>query len=469
MANTILIVDDEKNIRDGLAVNFEMEGYETKVAETGTIALDIVKNGGIDLVITDLRMPGRVSGEEVLRRITSEHPSIPVIILTGHGSVDSAVEAMKNGAFEFLTKPLDLEHLGLVVQRALENRNSKLQIESLKKEISDSEKTLKLGNIVGTSRKMQNVLQMVKKVAPTKATVLITGETGVGKEGIAQALHDLSPRSSKPMVKVNCTSFSESLLESELFGYEKGAFTGAEKTHKGRFELADGGTIFLDEIGEINEATQVKLLRVLQEKKFERIGGEKTLSVDVRIVAATNRDLEKACEEGKFRKDLFYRLNEFSLEVPPLRERKDDIQELMNDFLEEYNRENGTSIKSFDKECRNVLFSYEWPGNIRELQNCVRRSAVMCDGETIKKEDLPPSLADSVNEKTVSQTDVNVKKIPSEKKNENQKKSGIFIPFGTTLEDAKNIIIEETLKANDGNKTKTAQILGINRKTLQRN
>lgn len=466
MANTILIVDDEKNIRDGLAVNFEMEGYETKVAETGSIALDIVKNGGIDLVITDLRMPGRIGGEEVLRRITTEYPSIPVIILTGHGSVDSAVEAMKNGAFEFLTKPLDLEHLGLVVQRALENRNSKLQIETLKKEISDSEKTLKLGNIVGTSQKMQKVLQMVKKVAPTKATVLITGETGVGKEGIAQALHDLSPRSGKPMLKVNCASFSESLLESELFGYEKGAFTGADKTHKGRFELADGGTIFLDEIGEINEATQVKLLRVLQEKKFERIGGEKTLSVDVRIVAATNRNLEKACEEGRFRKDLFYRLNEFSVEVPPLRERKDDIQELMNDFLEDYNGENGTSIKSFDKESRNILLSYEWPGNIRELQNCVRRSAVMCDGEIIKKEDLPPSLIDSLDEKNAS---MDVEKTVLDKKTDSQEKSGIFIPLGTTLEEAKNIIIEETLKANQGNKTKTAQILGINRKTLQRN
>lgn len=438
MKFTILVIDDEENIRNGLAANFEMEDYKVKTASSGKEGLSIVSKGDIDLVVTDLRMDG-MSGEEVLKRITTETPGIPVIVLTGHGSIDSAVEAMKNGAYDFLTKPLNLDQLNVIVKRALENRELSLQHTMLKKELGEA---VTFDRMIGTSADMRRLLELIKKVAPSRASVLITGESGVGKELVADALHSLSGRREKSFVKVHCAALSETLLESELFGHEKGAFTGADSMKKGRFELAHGGTIFLDEIGEINQTTQIKLLRVLQERTFERVGGEETIEVDVRVVAATNRNIEEEVKAGRFREDLYYRLNVVRLQVPPLRERKDDIPLLMDSFLKRFSEENSKSILGFENRARQALYRYDWPGNIRELQNCIESAVVMCSGEEISLEDLPPTISRFSGEGSIS------------------------IPMGLSLDEAEKIIIKENLAFNNGNKTKTAEILGIERKTL---
>ena len=437
---TILTIDDEENIRNGLADNFELEGYEVKQAANGAEGLDLIAQGGIDLVITDLRMDG-ISGSEVVKRVTTEYPGIPIIVLTGHGSIDDATAALKAGAFDFLTKPLDLDHLNKIVKNALQGKilaeqNRELQEKLLKNQSPDE--------MIGKSDSLNRVRQMISKAAPTKASVLITGESGVGKELVAHAVHEQSERAKGPFVVVHCAALSETLIESELFGYEKGAFTGAETLHKGRFELASGGTIFLDEIGEVNLATQVKLLRVLQEHVFERVGGEKSVEVDVRVVAATNRNLEDEVKAGRFREDLFYRLNVVRIEMPSLRERMDDIPLLMHSFLREFNIENKKNIKGFDKASKSAMIKYSWPGNIRELKNAVESAVVMCTGDEIKMEDLPRSLRTQDEEKVIS------------------------IPIGITMDEAEKIIIQENLAANKGNKSRTADILGIGRKTLHR-
>ncbi len=437
---TILTIDDEENIRNGLADNFELEGYEVKQAANGADGLELIAQGGIDLVITDLRMDG-ISGSEVVKRVTSEHPGIPIIVLTGHGSIDDATAALKAGAFDFLTKPLDLDHLNKIVKNALQGKilaeqNRELKAKLLKSESSDE--------MIGKSDSLNRVRQMISKAAPAKASVLITGESGVGKELVAKAIHEQSDRADKPFIVVHCAALSETLIESELFGYEKGAFTGAEAVHKGRFELADGGTIFLDEIGEVNLATQVKLLRVLQEHKFERVGGEKSIEVDVRVVAATNRNLEDEVKADRFREDLFYRLNVVRIEMPSLRERMDDIPLLMHSFLREFNIENKKNIKGFDKASKSAMIKYSWPGNIRELKNAVESAVVMCTGDEIKMEDLPRALRAQGEEKVIT------------------------IPIGITMDEAEKIIIQENLAANNGNKSRTADVLGIGRKTLHR-
>lgn len=437
---TILTIDDEENIRNGLADNFELEGYNVKAAGSGKEGLEIIENESIDLVITDLKMDG-MSGQEVVRQVTTKYPGIPIIVLTGHGSIDDATEAIKAGAFDFLTKPLDLDHLNIVVKNALRGKELAQQNKELKEKLLNQNNSLEM---IGKSSELNRVRTMIEKAAPTKANVLITGESGVGKELVANAIHKQSSRASAPFVIVHCAALSESLLESELFGFEKGAFTGAEAQHKGRFELANGGTIFLDEIGEINQATQVKLLRVLQEKTFERVGGEKTISVDVRVVAATNRNLEDEVKAGRFREDLYYRLNVVRIEMPSLRERKDDIPLLMHSFLREFNIENEKNIKGFDNRSKSALIKYNWPGNIRELKNCIESAVVMCTGDEIKMEDLPSSIRAQSEEKTIS------------------------IPIGITMEEAEKIIIQENLAANNNNKSKTADILGIGRKTLHR-
>lgn len=437
---TILTIDDEENIRNGLADNFELEGYNVKAAGSGKEGLKIIENESIDLVITDLKMDG-MSGQEVVRQVTTKYPGIPIIVLTGHGSIDDATEAIKAGAFDFLTKPLDLDHLNIIVKNALRGKELAQQNKELKEKLLNKNNSLEM---IGKSSELNRVRTMIEKAAPTKANVLITGESGVGKELVANAIHKQSSRASAPFVIVHCAALSESLLESELFGFEKGAFTGAEAQHKGRFELANGGTIFLDEIGEINQATQVKLLRVLQEKTFERVGGEKTISVDVRIVAATNRNLEDEVKAGRFREDLYYRLNVVRIEMPSLRERKDDIPLLMHSFLREFNIENEKNIKGFDNRSKSALIKYNWPGNIRELKNCIESAVVMCTGDEIKMEDLPSSIRAQSEEKTIS------------------------IPIGISMEEAEKIIIQENLAANNNNKSKTADILGIGRKTLHR-
>ena len=417
MKFTILVIDDEENIRNGLAVNFEMEDYNVKTAASGKEGLSLLRKGDIDLVITDLRMDG-IAGEEVVRRVATETPGIPVIVLT---------------------KPLNLDQLNIIVKRALENRELSLKHKILQQEL---EVKNSFGSMIGKCSEMQKLFELIRKVAPSKASVLITGESGVGKELVADAVHKLSPRKDGSFIKVHCAALSESLLESELFGHEKGAYTGADGMKKGRFELAHGGTIFLDEIGEINQATQVKILRVLQEKKFERVGGEETITVDVRIVAATNRNLEEEVKAGRFREDLYYRLNVVHLYVPPLRERKDDIPLLVDHFLREFARENGKNVTTI--ETRAALYKYDWPGNIRQLRNCMESAVVMCSGSEIMIEDLPPSVSKSTSEASVS------------------------IPLGIPLEEAEKTLIMQNLAANKGNKSKTADILGIERKTLHR-
>ena len=437
---TILIIDDEKNIREGLSAALELDGYSVKLAANGAEGLALIEKGDIDLVITDLRMPG-ISGEEVLAKVRGESPGIPVIVLTGHGSIDTAVDAMRNGAYDFLTKPLSLDRLSLIVKRALAGRELEIRHSSLQQELNAQ---ASFESIIGKSAEMQRIFQMVRKAADSKASVLITGESGTGKELIANALHNLSPRKSNPFIKVHCAALSETLLESELFGHEKGAFTGAAARKRGRFELANTGTIFLDEIGEINQNVQIKILRVLQDKRFERVGGEETLEVDVRVIAATNRNLEEEIAQGRFREDLFYRLNVVHIQVPPLRDRKDDIPLMLNAFLDEFNRENNKSITGFDSRSRSALYKYDWPGNIRQLRNCVESAVVMCSGNEITLEDLPPTVRGAAESNVIQ------------------------VPMGVTMAEAEKIIIQQNLASNQGNKTKTADILGIGRKTLHR-
>ena len=437
---TILTIDDEENIRKGLADNFELEGYNVLQASNGKEGLAIIAKGGVDLVITDLRMDG-ISGEEVVQHVTTENPGIPIIVLTGHGSIEEANKAIKAGAYYFLTKPLNLDHLNKIVKNALTERSQQLKIKELQERLKHNQNA---DDMIGKSAELNKVRAMISKAAPTKASVLITGESGVGKELVARAIHNQSPRKDNAFIVVHCAALSETLLESELFGHEKGAFTGADSLAHGKFELADGGTIFLDEIGEINLSTQIKLLRVLQERSFERVGGEKTINVDIRIVAATNKNLEEEVRAGKFREDLFYRLNVVRIEMPALRERKDDIPLLMHGFLKEFNIENQKNILGFDNRAKSAILKYSWPGNIRELRNCVESAVVMCTKEQISFDDLPSTVR--------SGCDI----------------SAITIPAGITMNEAEKIIITENLALNNGNKTKTAETLGIGRKTLHR-
>lgn len=436
----ILVIDDEKNIREGLQMALEDDGYEVLTAEDGTIGLQAALSEAVDLVITDLRMPG-IGGQEILRRVSSETPGVPVIVLTGHGTVETAVEAMRMGAYDFLTKPLDLDRLSLLVKRALQNRELVLQHRELMEQMQ-SDKAFE--QIIGKSAVMEHVFEMVRKVAPSRASVLITGESGVGKELIASAIHNLSPRKKNNYIRVHCAALAESLLESELFGHEKGAYTGAVSQKRGRFELADGGSIFLDEIGEINQTLQIKILRVLQEKQFERVGGEKPITVDTRLITATNRNLEDEVAAGRFRSDLYYRLNVVHIHVPPLRERKDDLPLLIAAFIKEFSEENGKAITAIEPKARAALYAYDWPGNIRQLRNCLESAVVMSSDDTIRLEDLPEPVRDA--EHTAS----------------------IHIQIGTSLAEAEQHIIMETLAAYNGNKSKTADVLGIGRKTLHR-
>ena len=443
MKFNILIIDDEKNIREGLSASLEMEGYNTVLAENGKEGLELFAKGDIDLVITDLRMP-QVTGEEVLEKIISGSPGIPVIVLTGHGSIDTAVEAMRKGAYDFLTKPLNLDRLTLIVKRALQGRTLTLQHRLLQEELQELQGKKVFESMIGKSSQMQKVFDTIKRVADSKASVLITGESGVGKELISNAIHNLSSRKDKPMIRVHCAALTETLLESELFGHEKGAFSGAISRKRGRFELANGGTIFLDEIGEINQNVQIKLLRVLQDKKFERVGGEETIEVDVRVVAATNKNLLEEIKKGNFREDLYYRLNVVNIEVPPLRERKEDIPLLVAEFIKTFAKENSKQIEGLDNKTRSILYNYDWPGNIRQLKNCIESAVVMCQGNVITVDDLPPGIVST---------------------NENE---SIKIPIGIPMEEAEKIIITENLAYFKGNKSKTADVLQIGRKTLHR-
>ena len=439
---TVLIVDDERNIRSGLSIAFE--DFNTLEAENGEVAWNIINKKSVDLVITDLRMPV-LYGYDLLKRISSTFPTLPVIVLTGHGTIEDAVKAMQDGAIDFFTKPVDLDHIILTARKALQNSKILEQNRRLTEEITTlKQKVQARGTIIGKSEKLTKMMSLIEQVAPTRASVLVTGESGVGKELVADALHRLSDRKDGPFIKVHCASLSSNLLESELFGHEKGAFTGAVSQKKGRFELADGGTIFLDEIGEIDSATQVKILRVLQEREFERVGGTETVKVDVRIVAATNRDLLDEVKKGNFREDLFYRLNVVHIEVPPLRERKEDIPLLMSSFLEEFNREDNRTIEGFSPAARKAMYAYSWPGNIRQLRNTIESAVVTCRGKVIDTGDLPEQIVAENRAGEVS------------------------IRLGVTLSEAERTVIMSTLDFCEGNKTKASEMLGIGRKTLHR-
>ena len=441
MKFNILVADDEANIRRGLAMGLTDEGYNVYEASNGLEALKIINSKDVDLVITDLKMP-EMTGEELLKNITANFKNIPVIILTGHGTIETAVETMHNGAYDFMTKPLNLDHLFLIIKRALSNRQLILEHNALQAQVDKMKASNRM--IVGKSPKMRQIMETVEQVAGTRASILLTGESGVGKEVIADAIQALSDRKDKPFIKVHCAALAEGLIESELFGHEKGAFTNAIAQKKGKFELADKGTIFLDEIGEINQNIQVKLLRIIQEREFERVGGTETIKVDVRIISATNRNLQQEVQKGNFREDLFYRLNVVNIEIPPLRERKEDIPLMATAFLNRFAKENNKQINGMDSKVMAILYNHPWRGNIRELENCMENAVIMCRGNMLTVDDLPFAMRKEAGDNYVK------------------------IQLGTTLDNAEKSIIMATLDMCKGNKSKAAEVLAIGRKTLHR-
>jgi len=391
---TILIVDDEKNYLTILSAILEDEGFEVLTALGGQEALEIHKTSDLDLILTDMKMPA-MDGIELLENLKSVNPDLPVIMMTAHGTVDKAVEAIQKGAYTYVLKPFDNERLIIYVKKAI----SMYQVVKENRRLRDAvESQYHFGNIIGKSKKMRDIFDTIQKVAPAAATVLIEGESGTGKELVARSIHFNGPRREKPFVAVNCSALAENLLESELFGHEKGSFTGAVATKKGRFELADCGTLFLDEIGELSQNLQVKMLRVLQEKVFERVGGVRSISVDIRVIAATNKDLQQEMKAGRFREDLFYRLNVVHVSLPPLKTRPEDIRLLVNHFIKKYasERESAVPVTGVDQEVDRLFYDYSWPGNIRELENVIERVMILCPGEIIRVSELPKGFKDNV-------------------------------------------------------------------------
>ncbi len=438
---TILLVDDDLAHRTMLKAHLGGIGYDIVEADDGDVAIHLVREREIDLVLLDLKMQ-RVGGMEALTAIHQVRPALPVIMLTAFSSVESAVEAMKKGAFDYITKPVDAAELALIVARALDFERLQQENLSLKERLGEK---FDFGNIIGTSRPMRELFETLALVAPSDATVLITGESGTGKELVAGAVHHNSARADGPFVKVNCAALHENLLESELFGHERGSFTGAAEQRKGRFELAHKGTLFLDEIGDMSLTTQAKILRVLQEGEFERLGGVKTIKVDVRLVAATHKDLEGMVEAGSFRQDLFFRLSVVPLHLPALRERPEDIPPLADHFLKKYSNKNRKDIRNFQPEAMDALLAYGWPGNIRELENAVERAVILCPGEQIGLCELPTAIRQALT---------------------SNERPSVPRP-GMTLKEMEKDLIRATLQKTDGNRTKAAEILGITRQTLQ--
>ncbi|MBU1209026.1 MAG: sigma-54 dependent transcriptional regulator [Proteobacteria bacterium] len=440
----ILIVDDEKVQREMLAGFLVKQGYGAMTAEDGPRALEKFKSGTFDLVLTDYRMPA-MEGIQLLKEIKRLNPEAVVVIMTAYGTVGTAVTAMKEGAYDYLTKPIDLDELLLLIQRVEREIGLGQENRELKEQLREK---FKVDFIVSTSRQMGEALNLVGRVAQSQATVLILGESGTGKELIARAIHYSSLRADKPLVKVNCAALPENLLESELFGHEKGAFTGAVARRIGRFEQADRGSIFLDEIGDLSPSLQMKLLRVLQEKEFERLGSNQTIKSDVRVIAATNRNLEEAIQKGTFREDLYYRLNVVTISLPPLRERKEDIAPLVEHFLKKYNRENKKNATSLSKEVRDLLMNYHYPGNVRELENIMERAVVLCRGETLTVQDLPLNLRETKVEAALEHA--------RESRN-----------LPAALEEIERQMIANALEKSSGVQTKAAAELGISERVLR--
>jgi len=435
----ILVVDDEANARTALAELLRDEGYAVDTAADGFKALPKLEDFAPDLLLTDLKMPG-MDGIELGRRARERDPECAVVLMTAHGAVESAVVAMREGAADYLTKPLNFEELAMILERVLETRRLRAEAGLLRARLAERHR---LSNIIGTSAPMQAVYDTVRRVAPSRATVLITGESGTGKELIAAALHEHSTRNKGPFVKLHCAALAETLLESELFGHERGAFTGAVARRDGRLQQADGGTLFLDEIGEISPSTQVKLLRFLQAHELERVGGNQTIKVDVRIVAATNRDLLARVGEGKFREDLYYRLNVVSIEMPPLRQRQSDIPLLARHFLDKFAAANEKPITGFSDEVLHRLMRHTWPGNVRELENAIERAVVIARGDVLRPEDLSPGAAPAAS-------GGNAPAIP-----------------GSSLAEIERYAILKTLERTGGSTSKAAEVLGISTRKIQ--
>ena len=447
MADRVLVVDDEQSLRKVLAATLQREGYEVQVAADGEEALTALERDGADVVVTDLVMP-KMDGLSLLRKVVVSHPDVPVIVVTAHGKIDSAVEAMKAGAFDFVSKPFEHSELKAIIAKAA--RQSDLNARN----VVPDETGRRFNEIVGKGQRMIELQQIIGKVADAPSTVLISGESGTGKELVATALHEKSSRREKPLIKINCAAIPRELVEAELFGFEKGAFTGAVQSKPGRFELADGGTLFLDEIGEIPMEMQVKLLRAIQESEFERVGGVKTTKVQVRLIAATSRDLTKEIAAGRFREDLFYRLNVVPLQLPPLRERRDDIPLLAEHFRQKYNARLKKNVERIEDDALAALSAYSWPGNIRELENVLERTILFAEGTVIRAADLPPSLRqqplDAVPAGAAGLAPGPMKEIVK----------------GQVQAIERDLIVRG-LEVTGGNVTRTAKLLKISRKSLQ--
>ncbi len=439
MKKRILVVEDEEKLRRVVELQLVSAGFDVDKAATAEDALKFVDRA--DLVLTDLRLPN-MDGLQFLGQVRRQNGQVPVIIMTAYGSVETAVEAMKAGATDFLLKPFSLDHLMQVVNKALEVRALRDENRLLKEQLG---RRYEYDNIIGRSEPMQEIFATIERVAPTRATVLLAGESGVGKDLIARAIHFHSPRRDRPLVKINCTAIPENLMESELFGYEKGAFTGAVAAKPGKFEQADTGTVFLDEIGDVPAVIQVKLLRILQEREFERLGSNVTRHIDVRVVAATNQDLRAALEQGTFREDLYYRLNVVPINIPPLRERKQDIAYLANHFLRKLAPDAGSQVEGITDTAMEKLLNYHWPGNVRELENVIERALILCRG------------------KQLDAADVKLETAPRPRNQPDQH----FLPEGMTLDQYEQEIIREALRRADGNKSHAARLLGLTRNALR--
>jgi DNA-binding NtrC family response regulator len=439
MKKRILVVEDEEKLRRVIELHLLSTGFDVDKAATAEEGLKIVDRA--DLVLTDFKLPN-MDGLQLLGLIRRQNAQVPVVIMTAFGSIETAVESMKAGATDFLLKPFSLDHLMQVIGKALEVRELRDENQKLKAELG---RRYEFDNIVGRSENMQEIFAAIERVAPTRATVLLAGESGVGKDLIARAIHFHSPRRDRPLVKINCSALPENLMESELFGYEKGAFTGANTSKPGKFEQADTGTVFLDEIGDVPANIQVKLLRILQEREFERLGSNVTRHIDVRVIAATNKELRAALEQGTFREDLYYRLNVVPLNIPPLRERKGDIPFLANHFLRKLAPDAGSRVESISDAAMEKLIAYHWPGNVRELENVIERSLVMCAGTRLEAADI---------------------KLESAPRKTPQGDSH-FLPEGMSLDEYEKDIIREALRRADGNKSQAARLLGLTRNALR--
>ncbi|WP_092122875.1 sigma-54-dependent transcriptional regulator [Desulfonatronum thiosulfatophilum] len=446
MSSHILVIDDEQNYLLLLETLLDDEGHVVTALQNPELALAYLEESEVDVIITDMKMP-KLTGQDVLTHVQKNYPHIPVLIMTAYGSIDAAVVAMRHGAFDYITKPFANDELILSVRKAVQLSQAQRRYRLLSENL---EQRYGLHQIIGRSKAMLRVLDMVDRAAPSKSTAMITGESGTGKELIAKAIHFTSPRKSGPFITVNCMALNPGVLESELFGHEKGSFTGAVARKRGRFELAHGGTLFLDEVGELSQDLQVKLLRVLQERSFERVGGSEPISVDIRIVVATNKDLPTAVQSGEFREDLYYRLNVVQIPLPPLRERREDIPLLAAHFLKKFTEENASPIKGFTSDVIDYLTAYEWPGNVRQLENVVERCVVMAGDDMVRVEDLPPEIKDEE-----AQFKSAVDLLPSR------------LNLADTLEKIEAALIRRSLVQTNFVQVKTADMLGISKSLLQ--